>query len=136
MPTYQNYNPYMPVYQNPYQNPGSYQNMGYMQNYQPQPYNQPYSQNMQASHPSLNGKVVQSPNEITPNDVFMDGSTSYFPAKDGSCIYAKCWNQNGSIDTIRYVPETVTSVAKEDPYDAALNKINERLEKIEKVLTE
>lgn len=128
-----NYNPYGYNPYNGYMVPNYNQSMVY-------PMQPP--QNFQQNHPvqntpvGLNGKPIQRPEEITPNDVMMDGSISYFPAQDGSCIYAKSWNQNGSIDTIRYVPETVDVKPKEDPYAQIFQQINDRLSKIEKALTE
>lgn len=53
----------------------------------------------------LPGRVIQNPNDITPGEVDMNGKVSLFPMADYSCIIAKCWNQYGSIDTVRYIPE-------------------------------
>lgn len=138
MPNYSpyGYNPY-----NGYMVPNYNQNYGAVSpNYGAAPMQAPnnYQMNrpMQNAPVGLNGKPIQRPEEITPNDVMMDGSISYFPAQDGSCIYAKSWNQNGSIDTIRYIPETVEVNPKEDPYAQIFQQINDRLSKIEKALTE
>lgn len=134
-----NYNPYGYNPYNGYMVPNYNQNM-VSPNYGAAPMQAPnnYQMNRPMQNPpmGLNGKVIQLPDEITPNDVLMDGSISYFPAHDGSCIYAKSWNQNGSIDTIRYIPETVDVKPKEDPYAQIFQQINERLSKIEKALTE
>ena len=128
-----NYNPYGYNPYNGYMVPNYNQNMVYpMQSPQNFQQNRP----VQNAPVGLNGKPIQRPEEITPNDVMMDGSISYFPAQDGSCIYAKSWNQNGSIDTIRYIPETVDVKPKEDPYAQIFQQINDRLSKIEKALTE
>lgn len=51
------------------------------------------------------GRVVQSESEITPNEVSMDGNISLFPLKDYSCIIAKQWNSDGTIKTLRFVPQ-------------------------------
>ena len=128
-----NYNPYGYNPDNGYMGPNYNQNMGY---HMQAPQNFQQNRPVQNAPVGLNGKPIQRPEEITPNDVMMDGSISYFPAQDGSCIYAKSWNQNGSIDTIRYIPETVEVNPKEDPYAQIFQQINERLSKIEKALTE
>lgn len=53
---------------------------------------------------NLTGRIIQNENEITPNEVAMDGSVSLFPLGDYSAIIAKQWNANGTISTIKYVP--------------------------------
>lgn len=35
----------------------------------------------------------------------MDGSVSLFPQNDYSAIYAKTWTKDGTIATVKYVPE-------------------------------
>lgn len=69
----------------PYPNPNYYQN--YMQPQQ-QLYNQPAVQQyqqpsyMQQVAQRINGRVVQSADMITANDVPMDGSVAFFPTQD------------------------------------------------------
>lgn len=76
----------------------------------------------------LRGHKVNGDMDILPHDVPMDGTTSYFPTSDGSCIYAKSWNSDGTIGTIRYVRESVEAQAKaQDPFD----QITEQLDRIE-----
>lgn len=121
---------------------GSYGSAGYnnaygyfpAQGFQYQP-----PQNFQVNQnqvPMIRGGIVNGEADIYPNMVFQDGSTSYFPVKDGSAIYAKAWKQDGSIATVKYIPESAIVVPKEDPYEAAFAQISERLSKIEKALTE
>lgn len=57
--------------------------------------------------PTLPGRIIQSPDEIKVNEVPMDGSVGIFPTQNYSEIYAKAWNQQGTIDTIKYIPEQV-----------------------------
>lgn len=55
--------------------------------------------------PSLiNGRSVDNLEEITAQEVPMNGSLAIFPKKDGSIIYVKSTNGNGTIDTKYYVP--------------------------------
>lgn len=61
-------------------------------------YNQPQIKRVPA-------RIINDPKEIMPNEVPMDGSVSLFPTADYSCVYAKAWNANGMIDTVKYVPE-------------------------------
>ena len=91
----------------PYPNPNYYQN--YMQ-----PQQQFYSQTavqqyqqppyMQQAAQRINGRVVQSADMITANDVPMDGSVAFFPTQDLSEIYAKSWDANGKIVTRLFKP--------------------------------
>lgn len=74
------------------------------QQFQPmQPY-QPYQQSFD-QHPSIPGRVVQSPNDIMPGDVPMNGTPCFFPMGDGSAVLMKVWNPDGTIGTIRFLPE-------------------------------
>ena len=52
----------------------------------------------------VNGRVVSSENDITPNDVPMDNTVSLFPTDDYSCIFAKQWTSDGKIKTTKFVP--------------------------------
>ena len=84
----------------------------------------------------ISGRMVNSADDILPNEVQMDGRNYYFPSFDGSCIYVKTWNKNGKLDMVKYVLDTVEQTPKESQLELMLNSINERLSKIEKSLTE
>ena len=130
---------------------------------QQQFYNQPaavqqYQQPsyMQQAAQRINGRVVQSADMITANDVPMDGSVAFFPTQDLSEIYAKSWDANGKIVTRLFKPvledntnklsseteklkfdlsENVTDVF-EKHFDTLFSKIEELEKKIdEKSLT-
>lgn len=73
--------------------------------------NQNYAQTLQqipsqmpVQNLGINGKVVPSVENITANDVPMDGSVAFFPKQDMSEIYAKSWNADGTIRTIVFKP--------------------------------
>lgn len=69
---------------------------------------QPVQQQQQAQQVqpvSVPGRIVRSIDDVTPQEVPMDGSTSVFPLQDGSAIYAKSWSQDGTIRTVKFVPE-------------------------------
>lgn len=104
----------------PYQTPIYNQPVQYGQQYAPyNPYvnqpridaNQNYAQALQQVQPQMpvqnlgiNGKVVPAVENITANDVPMDGSVAFFPKQDMSEIYAKSWNADGTIRTIVFKP--------------------------------
>lgn len=94
-PQQMNYN-YM---QQPYNAYFPYQQMQQQQRFQ-QPVEQPQQQMLQG----INGKVVQVMENITANDVPMDGSVAFFPKQDMSEIYAKSWNADGTIKTVIFRP--------------------------------
>ena len=52
----------------------------------------------------INGKMIAEINQITANDVPMDGSVAFFPKQDLSEVYAKSWNADGTIRTVTYKP--------------------------------
>lgn len=83
--------------------------------YPPREYNYPqapsagealsrYSRKSSPQNTGLAGRVVESPRDIMPDEVPMNGSLALFPMKDLSVIYAKAWTDHG-IDTVPYVPE-------------------------------
>ena len=94
---------------NPYQSysaPTAYPTNSYTNpnnNYISQYPNQNPSQ--QPALPALSGRTISTLQDIRPNEIAMDGSVSYFPASDGSCIYAKSWSSDGTIQTVKFVPE-------------------------------
>ena len=87
MPNTQMYggNPYYPTYPTPTYIPNS----TFMNNVQPS---------------LINGRSVNSVEEITAGEVPLNGSLAVFPKSDGSMIYVKSTNGNGTIDTKCYIP--------------------------------
>lgn len=109
MPQYPNYsqmiNPYQqmtyPQFNSPYMERTNYMQQ-YQQNLQPvQQQNVPV-QSQQTM--GITGRTVQSVEQITANEVPMDGSVAFFPRQDMAEIYAKQWNADGTIKTIIYRP--------------------------------
>lgn len=126
-----------------------YQQIFGSQNNAMQPANvQPAQQPIQAMQPTfpaqtvqqsqdvhINGRMVNSHEDIVPNEVPMNGSVSYFPTSDYSCIYAKKWDSNGNIQTAKYILEIPTQgkevVPTSLPENDILNQVLERLGSIE-----
>lgn len=101
VPMNNGYNSQIPM-QNPYQ-----QRMDFLQSYQQslQPAQMPVSnQQAQPIQNGLNGRIVQSADMITVNDVPMDCTAAVFPKQDMSEIYVKYWDNNGIIRTIVFKP--------------------------------
>lgn len=69
---------------------------------------QPVNQFQQQMPRGVNGRVVQSVEMITANDVPMDGSAAFFPMQDMSAILAKSWNADGTIKTVIFKPVNET----------------------------
>lgn len=65
----------------------------------PTPSQQPVFQ-----RPIIFGHHVNKVEDITANEVPMDGTSGYFPLFDESAIFKKFWNSDGTISTIKYVP--------------------------------
>ena len=74
---------------------------------QMQPQQQPQQlfprQQAYQQQPGLIGRIVQTQNDIMPGDIPMNGVPCYFPIQDGSAIYMKAWNADGTIATRAYV---------------------------------
>lgn len=106
---------------NPYQSMNyniqpAYQQYGYNPYFQQPRMQQPQIEPLQNTNQfqqqmprGVNGRVVQSVEMITANDVPMDGSAAFFPMQDMSAIFAKSWNADGTIKTVIFKPinETV-----------------------------
>lgn len=92
-----------------------------MNSYQYQGFGQPYS-------PRLSGRIVKAITEIGVGEVPTDGSIGWFPAADASCVWAKKWSGNGTIETVRYVPEP-----REEPEDK-LAVLTERVAALESAI--
>lgn len=94
---------------------------------QTMPNPQPNNRMNQPQRIQINGRLVNSDNEIMPQEIPMDGSVSLFPAADYSCIYAKSWTANGTIQTVKFIPAVEipdTAPAKEEPYAPVMERLN------------
>lgn len=105
MQTYPQYYPQMNNYGQQYNPQQPYMDrMASLQQYQ-QTLQQPQIQMQPQQMPiGLNGKMVDVVDQITANDVPMDGSVAIFPKKDMSEIYLKSWTPNGTIATVVFRP--------------------------------
>lgn len=86
----------------------------------------------------INGKVVNTVEQITANDVPMDGSVAFFPMQDMSQILVKSWNADGTIKTVIYKPflsepnnlQTKEEKMKFDLSDEATNVFMNRFDEL------
>lgn len=100
-----------------------------MNQYQPYypPFN-PYqafsqSQPVQSTqHTGITGRIVNSPDEITIQEVPTDGTMGLFPSADGTCIYGKRWKPDGTIKTTRFVADS--SEVQADPVQELTAKVD------------
>lgn len=51
------------------------------------------------------GRTVASMQEITPQEVPMDGTMALFPLADGSAVIGKRWDADGTIKTVSFKAE-------------------------------
>lgn len=121
----------------------SYRNP-YLNNYG-QVYSSPQVQSYVPPNPpqenqnSIQGRIVANAEDITPNEVPMNGSVSIFPLADGSCILTKTWSNEGIIKTGLYVPYIPPQNNSEDQeekksFEDISAIILERLDKMEKMI--
>lgn len=79
----------------------------------------------------ISSRMIKSLDEITPQEVPMDGSVSLFPMEDYSCVYAKAWNRDGTIRTVKYIPEKQEEVTQDSVTGfAGADVLNDILENI------
>lgn len=144
MQTYPQYYPQMNNYGQQYNPQQSYMDrLAGLQQYQ-QTLQQPQMQPQQIPV-GLNGKIVDSAEQITANDVPMDGSFAMFPKKDMSEIYLKSWTPNGTIATVVFRPimeessnsssvqESVRVSLSDEVTEVILQKFDELAKKIEEL---
>lgn len=95
---------------------------------------------------NISGKIVQTVEQITADDVPMNGSVAFFPKQDMSEIYAKSWGADGMIRTIVFKPtesaspnnlspkeEKMKFDLSDEATDLFLNKFDELSDKIEQL---
>ena len=106
-------------------------------NYYQDPYRQTPVQNnfQQSQRYSIPGRMINNIDEVTPQEVPMDGSVSLFPQNDFSCIYAKTWARDGTIQTMRFVPDVPQQNPQKSPLEERLDHIDQRFDKLEKLLS-
>lgn len=100
----------------------------------PQTYQNPYVQQPNRFQ-SIPGRLVNNLDEITPQEVPMDGSVSLFPQNDYSAIYAKTWTKDGTIATVKFIPEQPQMEPQKSPLEERLDHIDQRFDKLEKMLS-
>lgn len=94
-----------------------------------------YNPGLQQCPNMIYGRSVNSADEITPQEVPMDGSVSLFPQQDYSCIYAKTWTKDGTIATVKFVPEQPQAAPQKSPIEERLDRIDQRFDRLEKMLS-
>lgn len=99
-----------------------------------QPYQQPYQQMPARMVPQISGRVVNSLDDITVQEVPTDGTMALFPSADGKCIYSKRWTPDGNISTMRFVPEASEAQPKQpSQLDIIDNRISELFDAVERI---
>lgn len=84
--------------------------------------------------PQISGRVVNSLDDITVQEVPTDGTVALFPSADGSCIYSKRWTPDGNISTMRFVPEASEAQPKQpSQLDIIDNRISELFDAVERI---
>lgn len=83
------------------------------------------------------GRPVSAETEIKPNEVPMDGTIALFPLTDFSVIIAKQWSQDGTIKTLRFVPD-IQVVDNDSSPEVSISELahsmDERFNKLESMI--
>lgn len=115
-----------------------YNQYSYPQYQQPQQMQQQFPQQIMPQQAGLFGRMVNSVEEVTANDVPMNAPFAIFPKADGSEVYIKSWGANGLIQTVTYKPQLdgkQNELPKEDTA-TLIAPIMERLDQIEAKITQ
>lgn len=83
----------------------------------------------------LPGRVIASPEDVRASEIPMDGTVAVFPSSDYSYVLLKAWNSNGSIQTEIYQHVNPNTTKEDTKFEEFKMSLNERLERIEKMLT-
>ncbi len=107
----------------------------YMPVQQPyQPYQPQYQQIPARMVPQVSGRVVNSLDDITVQEVPTDGTVALFPSADGTCIYSKRWTPDGNISTMRFAPEAQEAQPQQpSPLDVINDRISELFDVVERI---
>lgn len=86
----------------------------------------------------INGYMVRDLSDIAPRDVPMDGTVSWFPQSDFSCIWARMWNKDGQLMTFKFVEEVpnIPVQNQADQSDELKTILMTRLDEMQKALEE
>lgn len=96
--------------------------------------------------PTIPGRFVNRPEDISPSEIPMNGSLCLFPSADYHKIYARQRAQNGNIMEVTFVPERPPQIPQAQPVETvqteeksndlglakSIESINKRLNRIEK----
>lgn len=147
-------NPYFPQYPqypqyNPYQQQMAANQQMINQLSQGMPQYPPHQPTAPVSQ-GLNGKFVDSIENVKATDVMMDGSVMFFPSTDGKVIYTKQLQADGTSRVLTYTAASeqgqeenkpnITEVMEErlkafrDDIFGGFDEINDRFDKVEKQL--
>lgn len=116
----------------PSNTPPGYGQYGYAN--QLQQYTGKPQETQQQSPPPLNGRLINEERDILPKEIPMDGSVSVFPKSDFSYILAKAWNANGTIDTVKFIPD-IPAAQPQTSTDTNMQQILDKLNKMEETLS-
>lgn len=87
------------------------------------PVSQPVYPPMDQAPPVLpvRGRLVESSDEISPQEIPMDLAPSFFPQKDYKVIHVKYWTRDGVLKNMRFVPEEQPQQGQTDYTQDVLN---------------
>ena len=117
-------------YQNNFNQPPYFQNPA-----QQYPYPASSAQTPAYPIPQITGRLIRSIDEVTPQEVPMNGSPGVFPLQDMSAIFVKAWTKEGNIATVRFVPETPEEKTAPTNLEARLDAFDKRFDKLERMLS-
>lgn len=80
----------------------------------------------------INGRIVDSEQDIMPAEIPMDGSICLFMTSDCKSIIAKQWDSNGTLQSIIYEPSA--PAPKEQSQNCSYEGLKEQLDRIEGML--
>lgn len=89
--------------------------------------NMPYTNRYMSNNSALPGRVVFSPDQISPQEIPTNGCPAIFPLSDGKTIIVKALLPNGMFDEQRFVldePVMTEEAPKESEFDQMMRRID------------
>lgn len=83
----------------------------------------PQQQHQPQQAAGIQGRTVGNISEVTAQDVPMNGTAALFPLSDGTAIFSRSWQPDGTVRTVEYRP--VQSDQEEQPMVDLLSMQND-----------
>lgn len=90
----------------------------------------------QTQKPNILSAFVNDINDVKPNMIPMDGTPFLILPQSKDSVYLKYWDENGMIQTQKFVKESLQTIKANDEVTEVYQKLEKRVAALEKKLTQ